>query len=1047
MFPTHNNNSSSMSSYPKPYAVGSYTPEKNAQTSRPSVKSNCIPVSQVLQINYKGIETVDLTDELPIKKAFDLKATPKTPKQDYFMDSIMDDHRDSHSKSLAKFQPKAQISEKFGKSKKIFPDFLFKNFEKGEAKQIKELRQWTKTLEASEIPVKRVQKTNEEGSLKKVKIEDSSEKKKIEGCPIKKFDAAEFVKNQVEKNQEEMRRDQILKEILEKNRKEKEYRNLMNEKIANCEYQESEEAKLRREFESRKMNQDYLRDYFMFILSINLFSKKSGVRTQEIPVKFKNGEDYIISFQSCFFEEVHSEIVSAINQRNMSEYFQISLNVSSEKDCFTYYTFSEPRDCYNFANQLGSDDLILLVPNNTPISIFSKPFCYWDINQTYMLAYAEKPSPEKKNLLKIRNSDFQKFGEISSFYAIIINSCTTMLREFKMIRKSEFLKLSEYIYNPMKLPYVVKYHKLDSKMQALKRLYNEPQIDTIVKECCLNTGIGLIQGPPGTGKTHVIRGILSVLMSEPDKRIVVCAPSNTAIDEIANRVVVEKLFNGCGKIIENINLLRIGKKNSYFDVRNNKKDIREMPPAVKSITLENKVKSALNLPEFLSESQSFKDAQFNLEKVRDMIEKYKKEKNTAKVVELQEQHSKLQKTMFKERFSNINNQKDKIAAAEKKIINTSNIIFTTLSGAGSKELDYLIGNCDFVVIDEACQSLELSSLIPFRLNPSVVIMVGDPNQLPATYFSKHSQKNQYSRSLFERLITGGCSYEILTYQYRMVAEICSFASENFYNNGLKPDESLELRPSPSWLKAKGAFVFDLETSQESRTLTETSLCNESECKFIIDLFEHFQELHGTGMNLGIISPYKKQISTIKEALNRSFENWGLDLEVNTIDGFQGREKDVIIISTVRSGESLGFLADFRRMNVALTRAKFGLWVIGSVKCLKISQDWRKFVEYCETKGKVKRCQDFFEVAEVFTPDSVLHTFKNGFKRTRKVDNFGWEGKPQWKKKKPVQSKSSRNQQKFKPNKKNLNLKTINATPGVPWVGNAGRMYHDIINRK
>ena len=195
---------------------------------------------------------------------------------------------------------------------------------------------------------------------------------------------------------------------------------------------------------------------------------------------------------------------------------------------------------------------------------------------------------------------------------------------------------------------------------------------------------------------------------------------------------------------------------------------------------------------------------------------------------------------------------------------------------------------------------------------------------------------------------------MITEQYRMNPEISQFPSKAFYESKLINGKIVILRENPVPIQClldkapRYAFV-DLISSQEE-SICKKSYSNSSEAKFIINTIKEIEKLwildginiYDTKDSIGIITPYRGQVDTIKKLLRN--ERISIKVEVNTVDSFQGREKDIIIISTVRAGsKSVGFLSDYRRMNVAITRAKHFLWVIGSTSTLMMDHYWKQFI--------------------------------------------------------------------------------------------------------
>eukprot|EP01036_Dinobryon_divergens_P030769 gene30770-40065_t len=285
---------------------------------------------------------------------------------------------------------------------------------------------------------------------------------------------------------------------------------------------------------------------------------------------------------------------------------------------------------------------------------------------------------------------------------------------------------------------------------------------------------------------------------------------------------------------------------------------------------------------------------------------------------------------------------------ESSIIDEAELLFTTLNGAGHSSLD----NTSFcvVVVDEAAQCVEPSILIPLRRGCTHCIMVGDQNQLPATIFSNKVKAFGYDRSLFDRLICAGNSFVLLNTQYRMHPSISEFPSRQFYGGELLDGQNVLARGD------------ELSSSQSRVNLEEVRFC----CRLVeCLLMEANRFQRASPGSIGIITPYSEQQQKLRSEIGRRFQcshNKGgvLDIEVNTVDGFQGKEKDIIIISTVRGNDngSIGFLSDKRRMNVALTRAKLGLFVVGHAATLsQCNIIWRDFVNHADKNGVLIWCEN------------------------------------------------------------------------------------------
>jgi len=289
-----------------------------------------------------------------------------------------------------------------------------------------------------------------------------------------------------------------------------------------------------------------------------------------------------------------------------------------------------------------------------------------------------------------------------------------------------------------------------------------------------------------------------------------------------------------------------------------------------------------------------------------------------------------------------------------------------------------------IVVDEAAQCNELLSIIPFRYSSERCVMVGDPKQLSSVTFSKSASRAGYDRSLFERLQRCGVKSHLLDTQYRCRPEIANFSSFRYYRglvqNGpnvvqrdytILPSNSRYLRPF---------MLYDLLNSEESRGFGPDvhSFRNVPEAEFVCNLIHYYltksscqdsDSIRVALSRIGVITPYRSQIYQIERCFQSLAhkKGWGNDLsiEINSVDAFQGREKDIIIFSCVRSEHfadrethTVGFLRDPRRLNVALTRAKYGLWIVGHCQTLQNgSSDLRALVNYAKGLDCMECCQN------------------------------------------------------------------------------------------
>eukprot|EP00931_Biecheleriopsis_adriatica_P005219 TRINITY_DN10674_c0_g2_i1.p1 TRINITY_DN10674_c0_g2~~TRINITY_DN10674_c0_g2_i1.p1 ORF type:complete len:2583 (+),score=543.74 TRINITY_DN10674_c0_g2_i1:16-7764(+) len=300
------------------------------------------------------------------------------------------------------------------------------------------------------------------------------------------------------------------------------------------------------------------------------------------------------------------------------------------------------------------------------------------------------------------------------------------------------------------------------------------------------------------------------------------------------------------------------------------------------------------------------------------------------------------------------------------------LVFSTLTVAGRK----MMGRQQFptLLIDEACQSCEAETIISLRSSVQRLFLVGDPRQLPATVSSPLAKQVGFSRSMFERLEQIGTVPLLLEEQYRMDPPILCWSNEEFYHGQIQNAESVLARSQP-WSFANlspkdqhrfGPFrIFDTSHKGWLEEKMRHSFQNEKEAEFLMSLLKTFFSdcyLSDTQPNLsiGIITAYRAQVELFQQLVDDLPDVLAplkQCVSVATVDGFQGNERDIIAISTVRSGNNtIGFNADERRLNVAVTRAKRFVWIVGDCNTLFNSQVkgnvWRSLVPFARQRGWV-----------------------------------------------------------------------------------------------
>ncbi|XP_006847999.2 probable helicase MAGATAMA 3 isoform X1 [Amborella trichopoda] len=311
---------------------------------------------------------------------------------------------------------------------------------------------------------------------------------------------------------------------------------------------------------------------------------------------------------------------------------------------------------------------------------------------------------------------------------------------------------------------------------------------------------------------------------------------------------------------------------------------------------------------------------------------------------------------------------------KKFILKQASLVLCTTSG--SSTLTYGIMKKDFhlLIVDEASQLKEAESIIPLHLHRlRHAIFIGDERQLPALIISKASERAGFGKSLFERLRSLDSVTHLLNEQYRMHPSISCFPNTTFYDRLISDGPNVK---SSSYAKRYlsnriyGTYAFiNVADGREEKESSGKSLKNLVEADIVMiivkKLFKAWLAKKGTPLSVGIVSPYNAQVETIQKLQKKCQFPDNFSVRVKSIDGFQGSEEDIIILSTVRANQlgSIGFLSDLNRTNVALTRARYSLWIVGSGPTLiKSGSIWAKLVFDAMERG----C--FYEVNE--DPDLV-----------------------------------------------------------------------------
>lgn len=411
--------------------------------------------------------------------------------------------------------------------------------------------------------------------------------------------------------------------------------------------------------------------------------------------------------------------------------------------------------------------------------------------------------------------------------------------------------------------------------------------------------LSLIQGPPGTGKTVTSATIIYHLSKITKKRILVCAPSNVAVDHLATKLSLLGL-----KV-----------------VRLTAKSREDVESSVSNLALHNLVNNA---------------AKGELKKLI---------KLRTEIGELSEADSRT--------FAKL------LRTAELKTLNSCDVVCCTCVGAGDKRL----ANMTFrsVLIDESTQASEPEILIPIVKGAKQVILVGDHQQLGPVILDKKAGDAGLKQSLFERLIVLGHVPIRLEVQYRMNPCLSEFPSNMFYEgslqNGVTSEQRLIQGSTFPWPVLDNPMMFWGNYGREEISGSGNSFLNRVEAMNVEKLITKLFRDGVTADQIGVITPYEGQRAYIVQYMLMNCtiidkKQEYLEVEVTSVDAFQGREKDFIILSCVRANDAqiIGFLSDPRRMNVALTRAKYGLIVLGNPRALCRNRLWNHLLIHFREKG-------------------------------------------------------------------------------------------------
>lgn len=422
-----------------------------------------------------------------------------------------------------------------------------------------------------------------------------------------------------------------------------------------------------------------------------------------------------------------------------------------------------------------------------------------------------------------------------------------------------------------------------------------------VNEVLWAKDVAVVHGPPGTGKTTtLVEAIFETLRRE--SQVLVCAQSNMAVDWISEKLVDR-----------GINVLRIGNPTRVND-------------KMLSFTYERRFEAHPDYPQLWSIRKAIRELRQQRKHADSWHQKMDRLKSRATELELR-----IRSSLFGE----------------------ARVIASTLTGAANRVLEG--EKYSTLFIDEAAQALEAVCWIAIR-KAGRVILAGDHCQLPPTVKSIMALKGGLGKTLMERIVENKPeTVTLLKMQYRMNEQIMKFSSEWFYHG------MVESAPTVSH---RGILDYDIpmmwidtaECDGKEEFVGENfGRINRAEAELTLQTLQQYLEKIGKqrileeSIDVGIISPYRAQVQLLRKELRKRefFRPYRHLLTVNTVDGFQGQERDIILISLVRSndGGDIGFLRDLRRMNVAITRARMKLIILGSSETMTSHPFYKKLYEY------------------------------------------------------------------------------------------------------
>ena len=596
-----------------------------------------------------------------------------------------------------------------------------------------------------------------------------------------------------------------------------------------------------------------------------------------------------------------------------------------------WYPIEVRRSYYNSLNQFvveivkkntdeTDEDIEPLFEYGKPVQFFKNQdtLSYFPYSSTVSFVDSDRmvvTLPSSQALIDLQNADhlgiqlyFDETSYKTMFHALndVINAKGNRLSELRDLFSGQ-LKPQKRTFIPMSFPWL-----------------NKTQ-EEAVNEVLWAKDVQVVHGPPGTGKTTtLVEAIYETLHRET--QVLVCAQSNMAVDWISEKLVDH-----------GVPVLRIGNPSRVND-------------KMLSFTYERKFESHPDYPELWSIRKT----------IRQLHENRKRGDNT---------HQKIAR--LRDRATEIE------MAIHAQLFDEARVVACTLVGSANKLL--VRQKFSTLFIDEAAQALEPACWIAIR-RASRVILAGDHQQLPPTIKCYEAMRQGLGKTLMERIVENlPEAVTLLKVQYRMNDAIMRFSSDWFYHGQVESDASvrhrsvLDLEHPILWIDGREQTLSPSlplngegdrpDSSPALPDFTEQFVgenygrINKAEAELVLTTLKNYIDKIGPNrfleerLDVGIISPYKVQTQYLRQQIRKreEFRPFRSAISVNTVDGFQGQERDIILISLVRSNDSgqIGFLSDLRRMNVAITRARMKLIIFGDKATLQHHSFYRKLIEYVE----------------------------------------------------------------------------------------------------